>query len=134
MDADIGDPTTGDPDVIDRYHPTVIMSTHDLAQGRRLADRIGVLVDGRLNQVDTAENIFNAPENRAVAEFIGTENIIPGTVTAATDGICQTTLAGHTIEAVAELPPDTPVYACLRAEAVTLSTSEQADSSPYETV
>jgi molybdopterin-binding protein len=38
-------------------------------------------------------------------------------------------LSGRTIEAVAALPPGTPVYACLRAEAVTLSTHDQAESS-----
>jgi tungstate transport system ATP-binding protein len=115
--------------IVKQYHPTVIMSTHDLSRGRRLADRIGVLVEGRLEQVAAAEEIFSYPENREVAEFIGTENIIPGTVAGVENGITMVELSGHTIEAVAALPPGAPVYACLRAEAVTLSTRLQAESS-----
>lgn len=115
-------------DILRQFRTTVIMSTHDLSRGRRLADRIGVLVDGRLNQVATAEEIFSYPENREVAEFIGTENIIPGRVTASERGIALIEADGGIIEAVTEVAPGADVYACLRAETVTLSPSRPAGS------
>lgn len=50
---------------------TVIMATHDLAQGRRLGDRIGVLIGGELLQIGPPEEIFHSPKDKRVAAFIG---------------------------------------------------------------
>lgn len=50
---------------------TVIMATHDLAQGRRLGDRIGVLIGGELLQIGPPEEIFHSPKDERVAAFIG---------------------------------------------------------------
>jgi len=115
-------------DILRQFRTTVIMSTHDLSRGRRMADSIGVLVDGRLNQVAAAEEVFSYPENREVAEFIGTENIIPGWVTASEQGIALIQVDGGAIEAVTDIPPGAAVYACLWAETVTLSASSPAGS------
>lgn len=57
-----------------QYKTTIIMATHDLSQGRRLANRIGVMVNGEILQVGNADDIFSAPSNREVAEFVGVEN------------------------------------------------------------
>jgi tungstate transport system ATP-binding protein len=57
--------------VIEERKVTVVMATHDMLQGQRLAGRIGVLIDGELLQVGRPQEIFLAPGNRRVAEFVG---------------------------------------------------------------
>ena len=58
---------------------TMIYVTHDQVEAMTLADRIVVLNKGNIEQVGTAEEIYNHPQNRFVAEFIGSPqmNIIP---------------------------------------------------------
>ncbi|NOZ76647.1 MAG: ABC transporter ATP-binding protein [Euryarchaeota archaeon] len=48
---------------------TVILATHKLAEARRLADRIGVLREGRMEQIGSAREIFTRPKTGFVARF-----------------------------------------------------------------
>ena len=64
--------------VIGELRATVIMTTHDMAQGQRLANRIGVLIGGEMLQVGAPSEIFNLPHNTQVAQFVGVENILEG--------------------------------------------------------
>ncbi len=57
---------------------TIIMATHDMSQGQRLADRMGVLMEGKLVQIDTPEEVFRKPESEFVANFVGVENLFAG--------------------------------------------------------
>jgi spermidine/putrescine transport system ATP-binding protein len=59
---------------------TFIFVTHDQEEALALADRIGVMGEGRLLQVGTPEEIYDAPVDRFVADFIGRSNFLPGTV------------------------------------------------------
>lgn len=58
--------------------PTVIV-THDQLEALTMADRIAVMRDGKIEQVDTPHNVFSKPANLFVAGFIGTPqmNLIP---------------------------------------------------------
>ncbi|MEY4359544.1 MAG: hypothetical protein RLZZ631_1030 [Cyanobacteriota bacterium] len=53
----------------------VLYVTHDQQEAMGLADRIAVLRDGRLQQIGTAEQLYNNPTNRFVARFLGTPSI-----------------------------------------------------------
>ena len=61
--------------------PTVVIVTHDLDEAA-LADRVAVLVDGRVEQLDTVEALYTAPRTLAVARLVGGFNELPGTVDA----------------------------------------------------
>jgi multiple sugar transport system ATP-binding protein len=50
---------------------TVLYVTHDQVEATTMADRIGVMSDGRLEQVGTPEEIYGRPANRFVAGFVG---------------------------------------------------------------
>lgn len=57
---------------------TTLHVTHDRDTAVFLADRIGVLSRGHLEQVGTPDELFNHPETEFVARFLGTENIFHG--------------------------------------------------------
>ncbi|MBN2405050.1 MAG: ABC transporter ATP-binding protein [Coriobacteriia bacterium] len=58
--------------------PTVIHVTHDFSVALSLADRIALMHDGSIVQVGTPTEVFRRPCNRALAEFVGMENIYMG--------------------------------------------------------
>jgi multiple sugar transport system ATP-binding protein len=53
----------------------VVYVTHDQHEAMGLADRIAVLREGRLQQIGTAEELYNTPSNRFVASFLGNPSI-----------------------------------------------------------
>jgi len=61
---------------------TTIFVTHDQEEALSIADRVAVLDAGVIQQVGTPTELFDRPLNRFIAGFIGTINLLPGTVTA----------------------------------------------------
>lgn len=57
---------------------TIILSTHDRYEAIRLADRIAVLNDGMITQINTPNVIFQSPKDEFTAHFVGYENIFLG--------------------------------------------------------
>jgi molybdate transport system ATP-binding protein len=85
--------------LLDLGLPTVIV-THDFEDAAALADRVGVLVDGRLLQLDTPENLVAAPADPFVAGFTGA-NLLRGVASAAPNGLTEVVLdAGFTAYSV----------------------------------
>jgi tungstate transport system ATP-binding protein len=107
---------------------TMIMATHDMSQGQQLADRIGVLLEGRLVQTGNATDIFRSPQNEEVAHFVGMENIIEGIIIANNEGIATVNIGGNAIQAVTNRPAGKEVYACIRPEDITLALSSTKSS------
>ncbi len=58
----------------------VIYVTHDQEEAVILGDRLAILHDGRIEQTGTAQQLYNAPNSRWVAEFLGMANFIPGEI------------------------------------------------------
>ena len=59
---------------------TTVMVTHDQDEALTLSDQVAVMNSGRLIQVGTPFEIYNHPQTRFVAEFLGAANIIQGAV------------------------------------------------------
>jgi len=118
--------------VVRQRSTSVIMATHDMSQGQQLADRIGVLLDGKLVQTGNAAEIFRSPSNEKVAKFVGMENIIEGVVTANKEGIATVDIGGNhdgiQVQAVSSYPAGKDVYACIRPEDITLAESSVQSS------
>ena len=55
---------------------TTLYVTHSLIEAREMADRVGVMCEGRLEQVGTVEDVFIYPANERVADFIGPPNVL----------------------------------------------------------
>jgi spermidine/putrescine transport system ATP-binding protein len=65
---------------------TFVYVTHDQEEALTMSDRIAVMSNGVVEQVDTPENVYERPSTTFVAGFIGVSNLMPGTVTSATAG------------------------------------------------
>jgi len=115
--------------IIHQYATTIIMATHDMAQGQRLARRIGVLIDGEIVQAGDPGEVFTLPQNREVAEFVGVDNMIDGIIVASEEGIVAIDAGGKKIiEAVSPYPVGGEVCACVRAENITLTLAKTTTS------
>ena len=59
---------------------TAVFVTHDQNEAFALADRIAVMNEGRIQQIDSAYNLYHRPSNRFVADFIGRGVLVDATV------------------------------------------------------
>ncbi|MEJ1161814.1 ABC transporter ATP-binding protein [Prosthecomicrobium sp. N25] len=88
---------------------TFLIVTHDQEEAMTVADRIAVMDHGKLIQVATPSEIYEQPNSRYVADFIGDINILEGTV-AARDGTLVR-LAASAVQAPIEVEDDAPIAA-----------------------
>ncbi len=65
---------------------TFVYVTHDQEEALTMSDRIAVMSNGVIEQVDAPEAVYERPRTTFVAGFIGVSNLMPGTVTAVNDG------------------------------------------------
>jgi len=65
-------------DTLKQQRITAILVTHDQAEAFAVADEIGVMHQGAIQQWGTAENLYHHPSNRFVADFIGQGTLLPG--------------------------------------------------------
>ncbi len=83
---------------------TMVHVTHDQTEALVLADRIAVMMHGRLMQVGTPYEIFSKPQTEELADFVGIENILCGVVQGTEDGVAEIEVETHgTIHAVSEI-------------------------------
>lgn len=108
-----------------------IYVTHDQMEALTLADKMAVMSDGALLQVGTPYEIFNTPASEAVANFVGVETVLKGTVLSVSDGMARITIGGRMLHALANdaTAADATVLACIRPEDVALAKSAHSDSS-----
>ncbi|MFK5882009.1 MAG: ATP-binding cassette domain-containing protein [Sulfurospirillum sp.] len=67
-------------DIVKRYNMTIIHVTHNFREASFLADRVAVLLDGRILQIGDTYEVLNQPKNIEVAKFLGFKNIFPATI------------------------------------------------------
>jgi putrescine transport system ATP-binding protein len=103
---------------------TFIIVTHDQEEAMTVADRIGVMDSGRLEQVATPRELYEAPASRWIAEFVGDINIFEGQIAKRETGrvMVSTRDAGTIAAAEPERPIDKKlVCVAIRPEKVKLS-------------
>jgi tungstate transport system ATP-binding protein len=105
-------------------HTTIILSTHDMIQGQRLADRMGVLMDGRMAQVGTTNDIFYQPFGKDIARFVGIDTTLKGVVKTNDQGHAEIEIRGAIFEAITSILPGQRVALYIRPEEVTLMLPE----------
>lgn len=115
---------------------TTILVTHDLQEAFAVSDRIAVLWNGRVSQIGTATELYDAPGSRFVAGFVGHVNLLDGRVAAVDNGIV--TIAGHGGLSVAApvgglaWEPDAEAWFSLRPERIRMGGDLPADADSAE--
>jgi iron(III) transport system ATP-binding protein len=101
-------------DILKKLGITALMVTHDQAEAFAVADEIGVMREGRLEQWDTAYNLYHRPASRFVAEFVGEGCFMPGE--AIGDGTVQIELGRLEPTEAMELAASAEVEVLLRPD------------------
>jgi len=91
---------------------TSVFVTHDQAEAMALGDRVAVMQNGAVAQIGTPEEIYRRPANRFVAGFVGTLNVLGGTVASGRVHLPGGSLAVSLADGTADL--------CCRPEALRL--------------
>ena len=73
---------------------TTVFVTHDQTEAMNMSDRIVVMNEGVIEQVGTAEEIYNNPKTKFVADFVGQINLIEGSVLDSKGGYTTLQIAG----------------------------------------
>lgn len=109
---------------------TFVMVTHDQYEAMTMSDRIGVMFDGRLAQVDTPSKLYAFPANREVAAFIGGMNFLPAQLVQERPGRLEVLVAGFGALDIATNPGvtrhDRDLLVGLRPEQIMISRDEPA--------
>lgn len=93
---------------------TIVQVSHSREETFALADQVAVIMEGRLVQAGTCEEIFFHPVTPEVARFAGIENIFSGTVSRSGDGWTEVNVNGMVFRAQGDLPVGSPVTLCIR--------------------
>jgi putative spermidine/putrescine transport system ATP-binding protein len=105
---------------------TTLFVTHDQEEALSMADRVGVMRQGRLEQIAVPAELYDRPATAFVAEFVGVMNRIPGELT----GSGTVAALGVTVpieESISELDGDSPVDLLVRPEGLKLQAAENGN-------
>jgi tungstate transport system ATP-binding protein len=114
--------------IIQQHKTTVVMATHDMSQGQRLAGRIGILINGTMQQIGCPSEIFCSPRSKEVAEFVGVENILSGRIMAKNDNLATIGVNGRAIQAISDYVVGDAVYVLIRPEDIIFTKAKDASS------
>jgi molybdate transport system ATP-binding protein len=115
----------------DEFHLPMLYVTHDRFETLALADEMVVLIDGRVAQTGTVQEVFSRPANLAVAGLFTVETVQPGRIVKTADDLVTVAVGSALLTAVeGNLPANTrEVYVCIRAEDVILLKGGDSPSS-----
>lgn len=110
--------------------------THDQAEALALADRIVVMDNARLMDVDTAENLWKRPPSSFTAAFLGGANLLPCTVGRVIGSSALVTVGPRTVNADAPPPafghddwaPGAAAQLCVRPHALQIVSTREKDA------
>ena len=116
-----------------KFGLTFIIVTHDQQEAMTVADRIAVMDHGRLIQVATAAEIYEQPNSRWVAEFIGDVNLLEGrTIEVGQSGMTIASAAAGRLRAASSAPSRAgdAVWVALRPEKIRIARADAAAPTP----
>ena len=104
---------------------TFVYVTHDQEEALTMSDRIAVMHQGRVEQLGTPEELYERPQTRFVADFIGTTNLLRGSVESVDAGTALVRLDGGDAcrVAAADLQAGRTVELSIRPESIALKRS-----------
>ena len=97
---------------------TTVLVTHDQEEAMGMADRVALMRDGRLVQVDTPTGLYERPADAWAARFVGSSNILEGTVEDAAGGAAVRVGGTRLRTAALDRPAGASVRLLIRPEAI----------------
>ncbi len=110
---------------------SIVYVTHDQTEALTMSDRVAVFNDGIIQQLSSPDALYENPQNSFVAQFIGENNKLSGTVTEVTGDTCAVKLDDGTVlkaDAVNIEGVGSRTTISLRPERVEFDTHEQMDN------
>jgi spermidine/putrescine transport system ATP-binding protein len=108
---------------------TFVYVTHDQGEALALSDRIAVMNDGKILQVGTPSEVYDSPQSRFVADFIGTSNFLEGTLVSENKVMLTTEPPSKIVCApTGDIPLNTPVTVAVRPERINLTATATSDT------
>ena len=105
---------------------TFVYVTHDQEEAMTMSDRIAVMSDGLILQIDNPVDIYEKPKSRFVADFIGESNIFEGKIKTVQDGIlCAESKQGDCLLHGEGFEADEEIFISVRPEYLMLSKEKQ---------
>ena len=108
---------------------TSIYVTHDQTEALALSSKIAVMQAGKVVQLGTPREIYQSPQTKFVAEFIGTANFLDGTVAARThdDYELETSDGRLSLSSPMDVPIGSAALASIRPESIEISVERPSD-------
>lgn len=91
--------------ILKERNTTSVYVTHDQLEALALADRVGVMREGKLEQVDRPEDLYERPKTSFVAQFLGRANLWPARVVRLESAKAWVEVVGVVVEAEVLVPP-----------------------------
>jgi iron(III) transport system ATP-binding protein len=115
----------------DEFRITTVYVTHDQAEAMVTSDRIAVMNQGRIEQVDAPHALYNRPKTRFVAGFIGRTNFLDGTANGADVNFESFTVPRAALDGA---PPSGPATFSVRPQSMRLSRAQSTNGDPQVAV
>jgi ABC-type sulfate/molybdate transport systems ATPase subunit len=114
----------------DRRSITIVQVSHSCDEAYALADRVVVLLEGRIAQAGNPDEIFRSPVSTGVAQFVGMENVLAGTIINNGSGRSWLAVRDGTIPLSAEYPSGARITIGIPADSVRIFSVEPAFGEP----
>jgi putative spermidine/putrescine transport system ATP-binding protein len=106
---------------------TALYVTHDQEEALAISDRIAVIANGKIEQLDQPEEIYSNPRSVFAATFVGSSNRFNGVVQSAEDGTCRVDEQVFHVAKTQNIQNGEAVLLLVRPEEMTIEAIEEAD-------
>jgi putrescine transport system ATP-binding protein len=112
----------------ERVGVTFLMVTHDQEEAMSMATRVAVMNDGKIAQIGAPRDVYEAPANRFVADFLGAVNLFAGTVAGQDGAVARidSAEAGATLAVRHRAAPGSALAVAVRPEKIALDPTPPA--------
>jgi putrescine transport system ATP-binding protein len=125
-------------DVQQKLGLTFLIVTHDQEEAMTVADRIAVMDHGKIVQIATPAEIYEQPNSRYVADFIGDINLMEGHIAGVENGLVKFNVpgAGSVIEVTQDIKagPGDHAWFAIRPEKVAITLAKPGETAPPNSV